>query len=126
MKNLQPKVFYSDKFLDSVSWFFKVGGISLFPFVVLRENYLSTLKYWVERRKKTINHETIHFQQQLELLVIPFYIIYVIEYIFKAIAYRSIHEGYRNISFEREAYSNDTNFEYLKTRKRYNWIKLIF
>jgi hypothetical protein len=45
-----------------------------------------------------------------ELLYIPFYIIYVIEAIFKK---------YRNISFEKEAYENQDNFEYLKERKHF-------
>jgi len=31
--------------------------------------------------------------------------------------------AYRNISFEKEAYSNDDNLEYLKQRKIFNFIK---
>jgi len=126
MKNWKPIIKYNDKFLDRVGIFFKIGGISLFPFVIMREKYLQNLKYWKDRRKKTINHETIHFQQQLELLVIPFYILYITEYFIKFFIYFSIKKAYYNISFEREAFNNDTNFEYLQTRKRYNWIKLIF
>ena len=34
-----PIIKYSDKFLNSISWFMKVGGITLWPFVVLRERY---------------------------------------------------------------------------------------
>jgi len=60
--------------------------------------------------EKTINHEEIHGRQQKELLLIPFFIIYLIEAMFR---------GYRNISFEKEAYSNSSNFDYLKTRKHY-------
>jgi len=55
-------------------------------------------------------HEEIHGVQQKELLVIPFYIIYCIEYLFK---------GYRGISFEKEAYDNQSNINYLKTRKQF-------
>lgn len=58
-----------------------------------------------------LNHERIHSREQLELLILPFYIIYIIEWIFK---------GYRNISFEKEAYSNEKNLDYLKTRKLFN------
>lgn len=123
MKNWKPIVKYSDKFLDAISWFMKIGGISLFPFVILREKYQNGDKFWVERGKRTINHESIHFQQQLELLIIPFYIIYLLEWFFKLFIYGG--EAYYNISFEREAYNNDENFDYLNTRKRYNWIKLI-
>ena len=126
MKNWKPIVAYNDKFLDAVSWFFRVGGISLFPFIVLREKYLSKYANWGVLRKRIINHETIHFQQQLELLVIPFYIIYILEYAIKALIYFNIKKAYRNISFEREAFDNELDFDYLKNRKRYNWIKLIF
>lgn len=125
MKNWKPIVIYSDKFLNAISWFMRVGGISLFPFIILREKYNSTDRFWVERNRKIINHETIHFQQALELGVILFYLIYVVEYIVKALLYLNIQKGYYNISFEREAYANDINLDYLKTRKRYNWIKLI-
>jgi hypothetical protein len=46
--------------------------------------------------------------EQIELLIIPFYIIYLIEAIFK---------GYKNISFEKEAYRKEQDFDYLKRRK---------
>jgi len=123
MKDWKPIVIYSDKFLNAISWFMRIGGIALFPFVILREKYNSTDSFWVERGKKTINHESIHFQQALELLVIPFYILYLLEWAVKLPFYGA--KAYDNISFEREAYGNDTNLDYLKTRKRYNWIKLI-
>ena len=122
MKDWRPIVKYSDKFLNAISWFMRIGGISLFPFIILREKYQSN-KFWIKRGKRTINHESIHFQQQLELLVIPFYIIYILEWFFKLFIYG--RKAYYNISFEREAYNNDENFDYLNTRKRYNWIKLI-
>lgn len=126
MKNWKPKIIYSDKFLDKVGIFFRIGGISLFPVVILREYYLYDTPLWKDRKAKTTNHETIHFQQQLEMLVIPFYVLYVLEYLIKFLLCFNLKKAYRNISFEREAYANDTNQEYLKTRKRFNWIKLIF
>lgn len=122
MKDWRPIVKYSDKFLNAISWFMRIGGISLFPFIILREKYQSN-KFWIKRGKRTINHESIHFQQQLELLVIPFYVMYILEWFFKLFIYG--RKAYYNISFEREAYNNDENFDYLNTRKRYNWIKLI-
>lgn len=85
-----------------------VEGITLFPFgIFIREDIPD---------KVTINHEMIHIKQQKEMLVIPFYLLYLIEYLFK---------GYYSISFEIEAYLNQDNFEYLKTRKHYCWIKWI-
>ena len=124
LNNLRPLVLYSDKFLDSISWFMKVGGIALFPVVVLREKYKnSDDKFWKLRAKQVINHESIHFQQTLELGILPFYLLYVLEWLLKLPFYGAA--AYENISFEREAYGNDENLEYLKTRKRYNWVRLV-
>ena len=75
-------------------------AITLWPFIFARKPL----------NEIDINHEEIHGKQQLELLVIFFYIIYIIEWIFKK---------YRNISFEKEAYANEENLDYLKTRKHY-------
>ena len=33
--------------------------------------------------------------------------------------------AYKNISFEREAYSNQSNLSYLSERKHYSWFKCI-
>lgn len=75
-------------------------AITLWPFIFIRKG--------CSFNEIDLNHESIHGRQQLELLIIPFYIIYLIEQIFK---------GYRNISFEKEAYNNEKNLDYLKTRK---------
>tara|TARA_R110000796_G_scaffold214939_1_gene330968 strand:+ start:740 stop:1111 length:372 start_codon:yes stop_codon:yes gene_type:complete len=117
-------IIFSDKFLDRVGIFMKIGGISLFPFVVLREKYNGQLKYWRDRKKKIINHESIHIAQQGELLVIPFYIIYILEWFVKLFFYGK--KAYYNISFEREAYANEYNYNYLENRKSYAWLKYIF
>jgi hypothetical protein len=72
MKNLKPITLYNDKFLDLISWFMKVGGIALFPVCILRERYRDGNEYSIKQGKKILNHETIHFQQALELGVILF------------------------------------------------------
>ena len=72
-----------------------------------------------------INHETIHTKQMQELLYIFFYLWYVIEYLVKLIIYRNTKLAYRNISFEREAYQNQYNLDYLNNRKHYSWFKCI-
>lgn len=124
LNSLRPKVIYSDKFLDAISWFMKIGGIALFPVVILREKYQNPEdKFWIRRSKRVINHESIHFQQALELGVLPFYLLYLLEWLLKLPFYGA--KAYENISFEREAYANDHKMTYLKNRKRYNWIHLI-
>lgn len=72
-----------------------------------------------------INHEAIHTEQYKEMLWIPFLIWYGIEWLIKIFIYGDTHKAYRNISFEREAYQNEHDLEYLSNRKRYRWFKLI-
>lgn len=76
---------------------------------------------------ESINHERIHTEQMKEMLFIFFYLWYGIEYVVKWICNirLSQHEIYRSISFEQEAYNNQNNLEYLKSRKRYAWFKYI-
>lgn len=85
------------------------------------------------------NHESIHLQQELDFVFgceklyilggCIFYILYFIEWLIKAIL--SLFtlgktKAYRSISFEIESYANQKDLDYLKTRKRFNWIKNIF
>lgn len=70
-----------------------------------------------------INHESIHTAQMKEMLYVPFYLWYVIEWLIKLFGKGN---AYKNISFEREAYANQYNLDYLKTRKRYSWVKRLF
>lgn len=117
-----PIIKYSDKFLKSISWFMSIGGITLWPFIVLRERHNKN-KWARARAKRIINHESIHIKQQQELLIVPFYVIYILEWFVKLFFYGK--KAYYNISFEREAYANDDNYEYLKTRKFWSWIKYL-
>ena len=57
-----------------------------------------------------------------ELLYIPFYIWYLLEWLFLIFKYGNSHTAYRNIRFEKEAYENEKDLSYLYHRKRYNYI----
>lgn len=72
---------------------------------------------WIDRH--VINHEKIHTAQMKELLFIPFYILYILEWLFRLVQYRNLHKAYLNISFEREAYRHGHDLGYLKRRRRY-------
>jgi len=74
-----------------------------------------------ELSRKIINHELIHTRQMLELLVIGFYVWYITEWVIKWIIYKDRLLAYRNIGFEREAFDNDANLDYLKYRRRYGF-----
>ena len=69
-----------------------------------------------------LNHEKIHTRQMLELLIIPFYLFYVIEWLIRFVRCGNSYSAYSHISFEREAYVNQKNFSYLKKRKPYRFI----
>ena len=92
------------------------GGIALWPFIIVKK---ATLK----NDLVFINHEKIHLAQQVELLVIPFYAWYSTEYIIKWFIYKDRRKAYRNLSFEREAYNNEHNLQYLSQRKRWSFLK---
>ena len=68
-------------------------------------------------------HETIHFQQQLELFFIGQWILYGLSWLHGMIKYRDGKIAYRENIFEREAYSCDYIEDYLETRPRFAWIK---
>lgn len=84
-------------------------AITLYPFIFVHND---SDKY----DKELINHECIHLQQQKELLVLFFYIWYFLDFLFKYLRYRNWDKAYRNIIFEREAYNNQSNLDYLKVR----------
>ena len=91
-------------------------GITLFPFIVVSQKNL-------KQNEVIINHEKIHIRQQIELLILPFFIWYGIEFFMKWIIYKDKNVAYRNISFEREAYSNEKDLHYLKQRSFWNFLK---
>ncbi|MGY4539797.1 hypothetical protein ACVW0P_004237 [Mucilaginibacter sp. UYNi724] len=96
--------------------FLQVSGMALFPFILV--NKKSLLNDAV-----TINHERIHLRQQAELLVIPFYIAYLLNYLINLTIYRNHNNAYLNIVFEREAYAKEADMTYLKQRGWYSWAR---
>ena len=94
------------------------SGITVFPFILIKRK---TLK----QDLVFINHERIHIKQQLELFIIPFFVFYGLEFFIRLIQYRSRHLAYRNISFEREAYSNEKDLNYLQSRSFWNFINYL-
>ena len=93
----------------------RINGITIFPFIFLRESAF-------KENKILINHEKIHLRQQLELLIIPFYFLYVINYLFNRLKYKNHYQAYLNIAFEKEAYCFENDQYYLSKRKWYSWI----
>ena len=94
------------------------SGMTVFPFVFLKHSADKANSVFV-------NHEKIHLRQQLELLIIPFFIWYFLEFFFRLAQYRNANLAYRNISFEREAYDNESNLVYLKERSFLRFLNYI-
>ncbi len=84
-------------------------GISLWPFVILENKQLQKDRFF-------LNHEKIHLRQQIELLVIFFYVWYALEFFIRYLDCRDGMLAYRNISFEREAYRRERDLGYLDSR----------
>ena len=62
--------------------------------------------------KKIINHGLIHTAQMKELYYVLFYIIYIYYYVMY---------GYKDNPFEREAYLNQLNDNYLNERIKFSY-----
>ena len=94
------------------------SGITLYPFILVKSR---------DSKKDLIllNHEQIHLRQQLELLIIPFFVWYVLEYLFKIVKHKNHLKAYQNISFEVEAYQNEKDLEYLKSRSFWNFLNYL-
>ena len=93
-------------------------GLAVFPFVFLKHKELKL-------DKTLINHEKIHIRQQLELLIILFYLFYIFEFIIRLIQFKNWKRAYRNISFEREAYLNEKDLNYLKSRSFWKFLNYL-
>ena len=93
-------------------------GLSLWPFIILKEDALKA-------DEVLINHERIHLKQQRELLILPFYLWYVAEWLFRTVLYLNSYRAYQNISFEREAYANEKDMQYPSKRRTFGFLKYL-
>lgn len=91
-------------------------GLSLWPFIFLKNGSL-------KQDIVLINHEKIHLRQQQELLILPFYVLYITEWLLRTVWYLDSYRAYQNISFEREAYAHEDHFDYLGKRRAFSFIK---
>ena len=117
-------------------------AMRVFPFIFVRKDARNLTV-------KDINHEKIHLRQQVEMYIVGviltlilfvcglswwslfalpiFFIWYGVEWFLRWCAYGfNQNEAYHNISFEQEAYGNESNLDYLRTRKHFSWCKYLF
>jgi hypothetical protein len=86
-------------------------AITLWPFIFAKEHLTDV----------DICHEKTHGKQQLECLIIGFYVLYILFWIYSMVKVRN----YKVIPFEAEAYFNEHNIFYYKFRKYFAWLKYI-
>jgi len=91
-------------------------GLTFYPFVFLADKDDKLNEVF-------INHEKIHIRQQLELLIVPFYLWYFIEYLIRLLQFRNRKKAYYSISFEKEDYANEKDLEYLKSRSFWRFLR---
>lgn len=99
--------------------------MTFFNYVIIREDY----KHLIGGR--TFRHEAIHQAQAYDFGIgfcgyFVFYLLYLLEWVLKLPWAIFGYKPYKNISFEREAYNNDINPNYLPTRRKFTWLKYIF
>ena len=107
-------------FVVVISWLFAKNfrGLAIYPFIFLRDKAL-------KENLKVINHERIHLRQQIEMLWVMFFLWYGIEFLIRWIQFKNPLVAYFNISFEKEAYTNEVDMDYLKNRKFWSFTKYL-
>jgi len=110
MKRNQPRAFWI------AFEHLHVNGMALFPFVLIKDAKLLQDEVFK-------NHERIHLRQQIEIGIIPFYLLYLTMYFINRLKGQRHYQAYRNILFEQEAFSHERDFIYLKSRKWCAWAR---
>lgn len=78
-----------------------------------------------ELNERDLAHESIHWEQEKEMLIVFFYLWYVVEWLLKSFVWLDFKKAYKEVSFEKEAYENEGVEGYVSERKRYSWFKYI-
>lgn len=114
---MKPKVIYNTWLgwlIDRLGY----GAITFGWYIFMRRGATSI-------SPRLLNHETIHVRQQQEMGFVLQWLWYLVEYLVRLAWYRNHDKAYRNTSFEREAYANENDFEYLNARKRWAWVRYL-
>ncbi len=131
------KINDTNAYLNSLIPFKGYIAMNLFGLIFWRkdcENFINN-PYYTNYVRATVNHETIHkeqikdfaiplsFFEPLQILVgsLFFYPFYFMNWLFNI--FTSPKKAYKNICFEREAYNHEYDFEYLKHRKHFQFLK---
>lgn len=97
-------------------------------------NYYTGLSFfifiWISKlttdEVRLVRHEKIHFRQQIELLFVFHWMLYIIFYLISRLKGYGHYGAYRCNPFELEAFTNDIDTAYLQRRKPYAWLNYIW
>ncbi len=67
-------------------------ALAVWPFIILKYNES-------KQDEVLINHERIHLRQQIEMLWLPFFIWYILEFLIRWLRYRDAFRAYRENKF---------------------------
>lgn len=93
-------------------------AVTIWPFIFVRKGARFTA---VDER-----HEEIHGRQQVELLLLPFFILYFAEWVVRFLWHLNVKEAYKNLSFEKEAFAHQSDEGYLDKRRHYEEFRILF
>ena len=98
---------------------FSIAALSAFPFIFFAKKEM-------KKNKVLVNHEKIHWAQQIETLWIGFIVLYFGQYLyFRKIKKYTHRKAYKSLMMEREARENERDLEYLKKRKPWSFFKYL-
>lgn len=86
--------------------------MALWPFIFVKG----------EAKDVVLRHERIHLRQQVELPLV-FLLLYGLFWLCKFIVTLDTDEAYYGNPFEKEAYGNQYNENYLKERRWFAWVR---
>lgn len=93
-------------------------AITFYPFIFVKPN--------CRNNEELLRHETIHIRQQIELLIIGAWILFLFEYTYaRLIKKLDARQAYYYSALEQEAHRNAMKETYLQTRKPYAMLKYI-
>lgn len=109
-------VIYSNALITIERFFFKESqGFAVWPLIVFPA---SDFRNTGDTFRLKFNHERIHLRQQIELLLVFFYIFHFLEWFLHRIIQRKDQlEAYFLYTAEQEAYQHMTNDNYLRYRR---------
>lgn len=104
-------------------------AINLFGKIYMRQKVYNQYKWskihFAEWLRVVLNHELIHSAQMQDEGYFKFYWKYLVEYLKGLYNYREHSAAYHSISFEIEAFRNESDLHYLEHRERFAHRKIL-